>query len=533
MTVIPVSNIARHGIVSDEPAAMQPPEAWTDALNMRFIDSKATRFAGEEAVMDPPSVPPAHLNNIQTSGGSYWLYASAIGAGSKIYVYNSGVHTDVSQAGDYDVENASKWNSTIFQGIPVFNHGNGTPQYWADIDPGTDFADLPNWPADLTAKVVGSYKNYLVALNTASPSDTRPHRVLVSDSAEPGTLPTSWDETDPAVDAVDYDLSDVNSGEILWGAPLRDVFVIYKAEATWIMRHIGGQLIMSWDTMLQTSGIIAPRCAIPLSLPIQKVQVHFVMTGQDLGVFNGQAFESVVDKKIRKRLIASIDPTFYHLCHCFDNPAQDEAWFCYPENGMDFCNMAVVWNYRANTVTFRQYRGAHAASGVVESQNDTTYDDLDDSVTYDNVGEVKYQDDSRRKLIIADDVNTKLLQADLGLNFNGTSFSSHLERTGLAIIGQDREGNPLTDYQKRRLVTRFWPKVEGSPVHVYIGGQDKIGGAVTYGPPTLYDPAGEINYIDPDPPVNTRLVAIKIEDINGLDFSCEGYDIDIHELGDH
>ena len=533
MGIVTISNIARHGIVSDAPAAMQPPEAWTDALNMRFIDSKAVRFSGEQAAMDPPSVPPAHVVNIQTSAGSFWLYASAIGAGSKVYVYNSGVHTDISNTGDYDVEDPSKWNSTIFQGIPILNHGGGIPQYWAEIDIGTDLDDLPNWPTDLTAKVIGSYKNYLVALNTSAPDDVRPHRVLVSDSAEPGTLPTSWDETDPAVDAVDYDLSDVNSGEIMWGAPLRDVFAIYKAEATWIMRHIGGQLIMSWDPMLQTSGILAPRCGVPLSLPIQKVQVHFVMTGEDLGIFNAQAFESVVDRKIRKRLISSIDPTFFHLAHCFDNPAQDEAWFAYPENGMDHCNMAVVWNYRTNTVTFRQYKGAHAATGVVESTNETTWDDFSDSVTWDNIGDDKWQDDSRRKLIIADDVNTKLLQGDLGLDFNGTAFPSFVERTALAIIGQDREGAPLVDYQKRRLVTRIWPKVSGSPVLISLGGQDKIDGPLTYGTPMLYDPAGESNYVDPDPPLNTRLVAIKIEDVNGQDFSCEGYDIDIHELGDH
>lgn len=534
MAIIPVANVARHGIVSDEPDHKQPPEAWTNARNMRFIDDKAVRFLGDAAVMDPPTIAPAHLNSIQTGGGSYWLYTSAVGAGSKIYVYNSGSHSDVSQAGDYTADNPSDWNSTIFQGIPVFNNSNGDPQYWASINPATDFADMPAWPTNLTAEVIASYKNYLVALNTSEPGDVRPHRVLVSDSAEPGLLPTSWDHNDPAVDALDFDLSDVNSGEIMWGSPLRDLFIIYKAESTWIMRHIGGQLIMGFDTILQTSGILAKRCATPITLPLQGTQVHFTMTGQDLGIFNGQNFESVIDKKIRKRLLASIDPQFYTQAFVVDNPAQDEAWFCFPENGMDEPNLALVWNYRRNTVTFRDFIGAHAATGVVEAPSTTTYDSLDTSITYDNVGPLQYQDSARRKLILADQANTHLLQADLGNTFNGSAFSSFVERTAMAIIGQDRDGAPMLDYQQRRLVKRVWPKVTGNPVNVYIGGSEQIGTAPTYLAPVVFTPGQSLNFIDPpDRPLNTRLPAIKFESIGGLDFSIDGYDIEIEGLGQY
>jgi hypothetical protein len=531
MPRISISNIARHGIVSDEPAALQPPEAWTDARNMRFIDSKAVTFSGDQEVMEPPEIAPAHVNNIQDGGGSFWVYMSATGSGSKVYAYNSGSHADISQAGDYSVDSPEKINSVIHQGTLILNYGGGIPQYWASASLGQDLQDLPFWPEDLTAKVICQYKNYLVALNTADGDGNRPHRVLVSDSAEPGTLPSSWDHTDPAVDALDNDLSDVNSGEILWGAPLRDVLVIYKAEATWIMRHIGGQLIMAFDPLLQTSGVLAPRCAVPLTLPKGKVQVQFVKSGEDLGFFDGQNFTSVADKKVRKYLNANLDPTFYARSFVVDNPAQDEAWFCYVENGMTEPSMACVWNYRADTITFRAFRGAHAQTGVVEATNLLTYDELDDSITYDNIGEQKYQDDSRRKLVIADDVNTHLLQADLGTTFNGTLFNSYIERVALAIIGQDREGNPLLDYAQRRLVKRVFPKITGNPVFIYLGGSEKVGDAPTYQDPILYDPSVDGTYVDPEEPINTLLPAIKITSVNGLDFACEGYELEVEPLG--
>jgi hypothetical protein len=532
MPVIPVANIARHGIVSDEPDHAQPPEAWTNARNVRFIDNKAVRFLGDAQVMEPPSVAPVHLLNVQVGAGSFWIYANAVGAGSKIYGYNSGAHADMSRAANYTANFAEDWNSTLFQGIPILNNGTDIPQYLVTISLATDFANLPNWPANLQAAVVRSYKNYLVALNTIAPGDVRPHRVLVSDSAEPGVLPTSWDETDPAVDALEFDLSDVNSGEIIDGMALRDMFVIYKSESTWIMRHIGGQLIMSFDTQLQTAGILAKRCVTPLTLPMNGTQIHFLNNGQDVGFFDGQNFTSVVDKKIRKFLNSDIDPQFYKASFVVDNPAQDEAWFCYPQNGMSTPNIALVWNYRRNTITFRDINAVYGATGVVELPSTTTYDSLSSSVTYDNVGAQQYQDAARRKLVLADQAHTHLLQADIGTDFNGTPFVATVERTALAIIGQDREGAPLLDYQQRRLVTRLWPKVTGGPVAVKFGGSPQIGTAPTYTTPVTFTPGQEFNFIDPPgDPLNVRLPALHFTLQPGAEIS--GYDVDIQPLGDN
>lgn len=532
MPVIPVANIARHGIVSDEPDHAQAPEAWTNARNVRFIDNKAVRFGGEAQVMEPPTVGPTHVLNIQVGAGSFWIYANAVGAGSKIYAYNSGSHADVSRVANYTADAPSDWNSTIFQGVPILNNGTDIPQYWGTISLATDFADLPAWPANLKAEVVRSYKNFLVALNTTAPGDTRPHRVLVSDSAEPGVLPTSWDETDPAVDALEFDLSDVNSGEILDGMTLRDMFVIYKAESTWIMRHVGGQLVMSFDTQLQTAGILAKRCVTPITLPMNGTQIQFLHNGQDLGYFDGQNFTSVVDKKVRKALNADIDPQFYSASFVVDNPGQDEAWFCYPQNGMSRPNIAVVWNYRRNTIGYRDINAVHGATGVVEAPSTTTYDSLSSSVTYDNVGPQRYQDETRRKLILADDTHTHLLQADLGTDFNGTPFTAYVERTALAIIGEDREGAPLLDYQQNRLVRRIWPKATGAAVDVYFGGSQQIGTAPTYMTPVTFTPGQEFNFVDPDPdPLNTRLPAFKFLLHEGAEIT--GYDVDIQPLGDN
>jgi hypothetical protein len=146
---------------------------------------------------------------------------------------------------------------------------------------------------------------------------------------------------------------------------------------------------------------------------------------------------------------------------------------------------------------------------------------------------MQYQDNARRKMVIANQASTELLQADIGSTFNGTSFDSFLERTNMAIVGEDRDGQPMADYQKRRLVKRIWPKVRGNPILVYFGGSDTVDEAPTYAAPMTYTPGQEFNFCDPEQPLNVRLPAFKFESIDGLPFDMSGYDVEIEVLGEH
>src|SRR5678816_1011330 len=119
MARVNIFDVGTIGIISDLPDHTLPPEAWTDSLNVRFLDTKVVRFLGEAAVMDPPTVAPAFVMSVEGSEGLFWIYASAIGAGSKVYVFNSGTHTDISKAGDYNVPNFRTWQGTVFQGTPI------------------------------------------------------------------------------------------------------------------------------------------------------------------------------------------------------------------------------------------------------------------------------------------------------------------------------------------------------------------------------------------------------------------------------
>jgi hypothetical protein len=534
MTLVPIHNIARHGVVRDLPDAALPPEAWTDAVNMRFTDDKASRFLGDQGVMGTPSAAPGFLMPVEGSGGVFWIYAEADGAGSHVYAFNSGTHAEISKSGGYTVTDARDWNGTVFHGTPIINPVSDDPQFWSALNLSTDLQDLTAWPASTTCKKIRTYKAYLVALHITDGDGIHGHRVLWSHRAAPGSIPSSWDHTDDTVDARIFELSDVNSGLIVEGLPLRDLFAIYKNESTWLMRFKGGTDVMEFANVLQVSGVLSPRVVVPMVLPRNKTQVHFLHNGIDVGVFNGNDFESIVDEKTRKFILGDIDPINYENTFAVDSAATDEIWMCYPEEGAVVPTKAMVWDYRRNTITFRGVDAMHAATGPVESASNTTWATV--AGTWAEQLGAKWQEGARRRLVLADQNNTMLLGTEVGDTFNGTTFSSYLERTGLAIVGRDREGNPKVDYERRKLVTRLWPKIKGGRVRVTIGKSEQIDDDVNYVRAdgknvAIYDPAGGEQYVDV---INDgRLIAVKFEGVDGDYWELESYSLDIKLLGGH
>lgn len=529
-----IEGVSSIGVVQETPAHRLPPEAWTRARNVRFVDKRAQRFGGHQSVMGTPTVPPGAVMVVDNAGEIFWIYMQAAGASSKVYAYNGGVHTDISQGAGYNVANYRDWNHDVFQGIPILNSGSGIPQYWASPNVAVDLADIPAWPAATTAAVVKGFGNYLVAMNITDGTGGHPHRVLWSDGAGTGELPASWDVTNPAFDADHRDLGDINSGRVVDGIALRDFFVVYKNESTWLMRYIGGTLIFSVKPQMKTTGILAQRCSMPIAIASSKLEVAFSMTGEDLGTFDGQEFQSVVEDKDRKFLVSDIDPVNFDNSFVLDNRAQDEAWFCYPENGATDPSVACVWNYKENTITFRDFVGTDAANGSVESATGATWATV--IGTWATQGPAKWQDATRRKVIVADQAHTLLQQLESGDTFNGVSFDGTLERVGLAVTGTDRQGNPIVNYNSRKILHRIWPKATGGRILIQVGGADTPDeDDVVWGAGVIFDPAEGKRFCDPagdGDPLNYVYNAVRFTFLDDMPTALEGYMVEVEELSE-
>ena len=195
--------------------------------------------------------------------------------------------------------------------------------------PAVPLVDLTNWPANTLCKVIKPFRNFLIALHITKSGVVSPHMVKWSHSADPGTLPSSWDETDATKDAGEFELTDIETGLIRDGLALGNRFYIYKDSATHMMQHIGGQFIFHVEPFLLASGILAADCVSMLPNGLG----HFVATGDDIVIHDGARSQSILNKKWRRFLSNDIDSTNFRRSFTLVNRKEQECWLCYPEVG--------------------------------------------------------------------------------------------------------------------------------------------------------------------------------------------------------
>lgn len=525
MAEVEINDLASLGAIQDIKPYMLPPEAWTLALNMRYRDGAPESLLGWEQVFGTPGGAPHFIMPISVIAANYWLYASL----TDIFVYDGATHDNITRlvGGPYTASNTPDWNGTILGGIPIFNNGLDVPQFRANMTAGTKFANLTNWPGTLRAKIIRAFGPFLMAFSLVESGVQKPHTILWSHPADPGTLPISWDDTDATKDTGRKDLEDVNSGVILDALPLQSIMYVYKENSTWRVTPIGGRFIFDFKALFETSGILAPRC-VALTGDGKR---HCVVTQDDMIWHNGNQVVSILDKKQKTQLFAEMDTNNYGNSFLFCNPLAGEMWFCYPTAGATHPNKALIWNYReggergvisyADGITFR-----NAAIGNIEGDSDELWSTGEDTWEEDTG---QWSEFSRRRVLLAGTDAMKFYNMDRGSTRDGVAFIQTLQREGLALVGRKRNGDPIVDFKNLKLFQRLWPKVaEGQTINIRLGSQLAIDGPITWGAVTEFNPAQ--NRFANNLPISGAALSIEFS-ASSKSWRLDGYKMDVAILG--
>lgn len=486
MADIEINDISSIGAIRDVEPYILPPEAWEIADNMRFTDNGAERVLGRTQVFGTPNVAPSFLFPVTNASQIFWIYCSL----DEVHVYDGSSHIDITNLSFTGASNSREWNGTLLGGVPIINNGVDEPQFW-DLNTGNVVADLTNWTTNDSARVLRAFGPYLMAFDVTRGGNRFPHLVKWSHPADPGTVPSSWDHTDPTKDAGEFDLPDTQAGIILDALPLSGQMFVYKESSTWRIVLIGGRFVFDAKSKWDTAGILAPRC-VTLTGDGKR---HVVATQDDIIVHNGQNAVSILNKRFKKYLFNQIDISNYLNCFMFTNPFRDEVWFCYPESGQVNPNKALIWNYSEGErgalsevdVDFR-----HAATGNIETASDDTWASISGTWAS-SVG--PWSVSNRRKVVLADTDDTKMFELDRGTTNDGVAFTGTLQRTGISVAGRTRSGKWIVDFKSRKQVNRLWLKATGGPINVRIGFQDRPNDAVRWNEAVSFDPSTS-EYID-------------------------------------
>lgn len=542
LKTVNVENIGRLGILLDPAPHTLAPEAWTDGLNVRFQDNKAVRVRGPVEVLGTPGVPPYWALGVPSGAGYFIIY----GGEAKVYavVAATEVHTNITRQTaavdvDYNMDEELLWNGGLLGGIPILNNGVDVPQYWPAINVGTKLEDLADWPSTHRCRVMRPFGPHLIAMYLTESSVVFPHRVLISHPADPGSVPASWNVADPTKDAITFDLTDDTEGVILDGMALGKSFIVYKENSAHRLTFIGGVNLWQRDLIPGGPALLHTSCVRPV--PTQGKNpfggMHFCATVDDLVLFDGSQQMSLLSEKARRYLRDSISQDMFNRSFVVANRRAHEMWFCYPEAGATWPTRVAVWNYDDNVISFRPMEDlSFAAPLVVEEPTGTSdlWDDdpevwNDDTTVWGSVTPFSVRDVA---VLGCDPVNTKFWLLDEVENFQCNSF---LERTGLAIIGRDRQGNPKVDFSIRKMIPRVWIKASGEGAFtVRLGFQETLDTSITWWPAQTFTPGVDqyVDFTDENGNVpNGRIAAIRFDCSGELGWEIYGYDLEMTLLG--
>ena len=455
------------GIVLDLPAEEVPITNWTGGENVQFQDDSTRRVGGYSKFKDLLlGTGPLFALNVLSGPISYWIYCTASG----VYVTDGETVWSITPAAGLAPVEAGQWSGCILNGIPVLNNGEDPPMYW-DLNTSNKCASVPGWPANSSCRAIRAFKYHLFALGVVSGGVDFPSTVWWSKSAEPGAIPTQW-TPGPANDAGDMDLGDTPGG-IVDGLALRDNLIVYKEFATYALAYVAGQFVYTSRKLFLTTGVAALNC-------ISEVDGnHFVFTGNDVIRTDGQNFESLVDLKVKRALVESIDPAQRAACCVTSRQRNNQLWVSIPVQGGQGLTRAYVINTKTGAVGIRDLPSvAHVARGVVNAGAGSISWDSDPASWDSDITFWSQQtyDPTEDSLMMCAPVVNQLYAVDASDLNDGAVISAYVERASM----------PLGDSVMRGLITRIVPRIEGQVgdvLQIRTGGQAYFDQPITWSDP--------------------------------------------------
>jgi hypothetical protein len=501
------------GVIKDLSKHELPDNAWTDSLNIRFLDGYASQSFGYLEVYASPSAAPQHIMALTIAGEPYWIYTTAAKVFAVAAPSGTVTHTELTPASPLTGV-VNQWSSCMLSGVPIINTfgGNHYPHAW-DLNIANDFVALANWPANHYCKSFRAFKNYLIALNVTKTATNYPYLVMWSHKAEPGAVPSSWT---PAAtnDAGEVDLAE-GRDTIVDGLQLRDAFIIYKQNSAWSMSWTGGVNVFAFRKLFE-HGIMGLNCVCEYD------GQHFVVTRDDIIMHDGNTAVSILDKQTRRAFFDEIDDDGQEKVFVVKNPYMNEILVCYPEIGSTVCNKAMVWNHKDRTISFRSMPNVnHAAFGHVSQDLGGSWasdgDSWDSDLTLWDKGDFIPGISS----VVMASSASKLHLLDGASSADGALEDAYLERVGLSF------GAP----EQIKLVRGIRPRIQGNvgeTVTIKIGSSDDPYIDPVYSA-TMTHTIGET--ISDDCFVSGRYIAIRFESGSAYQWRLDSFQLDLQARG--
>ena len=560
MPLAPIENVGAGGLVTDFKPYQLEPNQWSGGVNVEFTDGSIRKIEGYKEVMATCPIEPWHLGTYQEHDsdgkqerdGFFWI---AFGM-EEVYVYSKGTWHNITRQDEdgnivpYRTYDGSSWKVAQSGALFMATNGVDVPQIWPlddenKIDVNKPLEDMDSWvnhntpgETDLNCQSLSGFKNHIIATSMERKVDGQAvqekQNRMIKWSTQHGNYsePFTWDVTEKNHDAGEYELLDTK-GPIVDIMPMGEVFMVYKTDSVYMMNYVGTPWIFSFKTLDPDSGIVAKGAVTEFPMG------HFFVSFADCYINNGQNVLPVLTGKVRDQMFNDINGDFYNRIFCVTQEHYNEVWACYPSAKSDYCDRAMVWNYKENTFSFRDLPNITDVKPGIAIVLSEAQKDEDGVVTWDNSdpdpsiplvpwssmttalwGSMSYRNVVSH-LVMASPDTTQLFRDRIGQMADVNDMYSYVERTGIDF------GDPSAVKHLRAV----WPKIETfgtEPIMVYTGYQMATDNPVTWDGPYIFDP-------DKQSKISTRttgkFLGVRFETSKDMSWTITGLELEYEMAG--
>ena len=441
----------------------------------------------------------------------------------------------------YQVQTAGLTTNT-FQVAPI---GGGSSVVTTGSQSGvqTCTANPGAWQSTTRAGLLASCGGALVALNVTLGAVNYPTMVLTSSFPTAGTTPGYWDSTNPATNATQNILAEME-GPIIDCCLLGQNLFIYGESEVWIMQPVGAGAIFDYSRVFTNRGAINANCTIEIG------SKHYVFGIDDIYMHDGVSAVSLCNEKTRDFIFGGLNASKAYRCFVTHNAQLKELMFCYVSGDAycnfliapDGCNRSATYNYETGTWTFDDLPLVYAGTRA----------NLDTTMTYSSAGTTTYaniggtylsqEDTFRKNLVFVGDQNTtyNLTESLYAFDPYGplSQVNDPVDTNATARMLLNRDGIDLdavgADLRGYKLCRSIWPLGRldmnaASLPQFTIGAADDYNDTVTFSAPMTWD--DQLNF-KLDFNIAGRYLFIQMLYNSYNNISLSGFDMDLDVLGE-
>ena len=495
-----------------EPCDLDP-NFFTNGNDFRLRNGKIQSFnTGDVLSVCPTPFHGAKILFVNAAPSYFFLVAGL----TAVFCFDGTNWTDISSTDGYvDLSDPDqfKWTTCLLGNIPVINNVNHYPEYWSpqaasQILLPLQFSPTETWKQkDFHCKVMRAHKNFLFAINMSEGGTALPYNYRWSHPADNNGLPYTWDPLDLASIAGQASILG-NAGELIDGLSMRDSFCLYSTNSVNILDYIGGEFIWSARALSSNQGLLTQNCVVDV------YGRHYFLSRDDILVNDGNSINSIAHRSFRTKLAGTIDPRYYYKSYAVVDHSNKEIWFCVPQIGSTFPDLAFVYNYLDEKVSIR---------------------DIDPSIVSMTYGLTQFSSSSWNSLTNTwlealnpwnYDPSSPFAQGLIGIEEPTTTIynmsSPEIDNETDTFV--ERVSAQLTDQREVTTISRVFPHIQSTgSVRITFGSQYALGAPVRWGEPQLFTPNNDRKI---EPRTTGMLHSWKIETYQGSQFSYSGMDIE-------